>query len=300
MRAETRTYLATALKTIDALRDYWPLTLRQIYYQLVAALVIENNLNEYKRLSRLLSDARLAGELSWDAMEDRSRVLLHSGGWDDYQEFARSEAENFLRGYGRDLLQGQAVRPELWIEKDALSRIAHDVAIDYCIPVIAARGFSSVTFKNDCRKRVLSNVQDGQETVILYFGDLDPSGWEMLPAMLRTLHEDMDLSADLVTGCRYALNPEHVEQYRLPRPIDAIKEKDSRTPKYRKLFGDLAVELDALRPDLLQALVKDAIESNLDLSQFEAERRIEQEELRHLAGMKARIERLLQVQEGAQ
>lgn len=181
----------------------------------------------------------------------------------------RDELNKFLYGYRRDLLQEQPARLEVWLEKDALSRIVHDVAIAYCVPVIAARGFSSTTFKNECRKRILRNAQRGQRTIILYFGDLDSSGWEMLPAMMRTFRERMDLSEDWLVGYRCALNLEQVEQYQLPRSIDAIKEKDSRTPKYRQLFGDLAVELDALRPDLLAGLVRQAIERHLDLSQFQ-------------------------------
>jgi len=294
VREKTRTYLDTVIKTIESMRDYWPLTLRQVYYQLVAALVIENHITEYKRLSTLLSEARLSGELSWETMEDRSRVYLGSGGWLSKSNFARHELNNFLRGYRRDLLQDQPSRLEVWIEKDALSRIVHNVALDYCVPVIAARGFSSTTFKNECRKRILQNDRQDQSTIILYFGDLDPSGWEMLPAMMRTFREKMDLSENQVTGYRRALNLEQVEQYQLPRSIDAIKEKDSRTPKYRRLFGDLAVELDALRPDLLEGLVHQAIEQHLDLSLFQRQQAAEQKDDDELAELKRRIETLIE------
>src|SRR5512144_164521 len=206
MKEKTRTYLDTVIKTVESMRAYWPLTLRQVYYQLVAALVIDNRLNEYKRLSKLLSDARLNGELPWESMEDRSRVYLRSGGWPSKTAFADQQMRNFLEGYRRDLLQHQPARLELWIEKDALSRIVHEVAFTYCVPVIAARGFSSTTFKNECRKRILWNHSQGQRTIILYFGDLDPSGWEMLPAMMRTFREKMDLSEQQVTSYRCALN----------------------------------------------------------------------------------------------
>src|SRR5512144_2138059 len=148
MKEKTRTYLDTVIKTVEGMREYWPLTLRQVYYQLVAALVIDNRLNEYKRLSKLLSEARLTGELPWEAMEDRSRVYLNADGWPSKNDFARQEMRSFLEGYRRDLLQDQPARLEVWIEKDALSRIVHEVAYPYCIPVIAARGFSSTTFKN--------------------------------------------------------------------------------------------------------------------------------------------------------
>ena len=36
-------YLEKIKKILQTLEEYWPLTLRQIYYQLVSALIIENN-----------------------------------------------------------------------------------------------------------------------------------------------------------------------------------------------------------------------------------------------------------------
>ena len=49
--------------------------------------------------------------------------------------------------------------------------------------------------------------------MVLYFGDLDPSGWEMLPAMMETLQNEMKLG-DLVVGERCALTVEQVNAFR--------------------------------------------------------------------------------------
>lgn len=292
MRKKTQTYLNNVLEVMNSLREYWPLTLRQVYYQLVAAGVITNNRNEYQKLSRVLSMARIEGLAPWEAIEDRSRVFMPSGGYDDAEHFKQSELDNFLEGYRRDLLQTQSSRPEIWIEKDALSHIVHEVAVQYCVPVIAAKGFSSTTFKNECRKRVLRNADRGQDTVILYFGDLDPSGWEMLPAMMRTLREDMEL--DMVEEERIALNPEQVDAYSLPIQFDAIKDTDSRAKKYRQQFGDLAVELDALPPHTLKDMVKQAIERTLDLSKFEIEQELEEEDLEVMDDLKEKVTQLVE------
>jgi len=293
MHTKTQTYLKNVIEVLDELRTHWPLTLRQTYYQLVAAGLVENNRNEYQKLSRVLSKARLSGDVPWTALEDRSRTHLNSAGWQDADNFKQYEVEDFLEGYRRDLLQSQSARPEIWVEKDALSRIIHEVARPYCIPVIVARGFSSMSFKNECRNRVVRNANNKQRTVILYFGDLDPSGWEMLPAMMDTLHRDMEMPEDIVSGFRYALTPEQVDHYRLPINPDALKDTDSRAKKYRKRFGSLAVELDALRPDLLQDIVQKAIEENLDLSRFKEEQQIEQQEVSRLSVIKQHIEHVL-------
>lgn len=49
------------------------MTLRQLYYQLVARDVIPNDVAVYKKLSSLLTDARYAGLLDWYALDDLTR-----------------------------------------------------------------------------------------------------------------------------------------------------------------------------------------------------------------------------------
>lgn len=292
MTNNARRQLAPVLEIIEDLRPYWPLTLRQIYYQAVASLMIENRLSEYKKLSRLLTDARMLDLAPWEAMEDRSRLLMKSGGWSDEKCFIDNEAETFLRGYRRDLLQSQKIRPEVWIEKDALSRVCHNAAFPYCVPVIVARGFSSTSFLNDARNRIVANADAGQGTRILFFGDLDPSGVAMLPAVVNRLGE-MGV-ADLFDAERHALTLGHVREFNLPINPNALKEKDSRAKKYREQFGDVAVELDALRPEALAEMVGDAISDCLDMSLFRLEVESEKEELEEIEARRAHVLKVLE------
>ncbi len=279
--------LDTVNAVVDSLRDYWPVTLRQVYYRLVAAGAIANNRNSYGKLSRILTRARLDGLTPWEALEDRSRARLHSGGSFDAAAFIETESAGFLAGYRRDLMQGQEHAIEVWIEKDALSRVCHAAALPYCVPVTVARGFSSVSYLHDAAARIFENAEKGQGTLILYWGDLDPSGWEMLPAMMRTLIDSMGCGG-LVESQRCALTPEQVERFELPKNPDALKDTDSRAAKYRERFGDLAVELDALEPGDLAALVESCIRENLDLSQFERQREIEATEFDRLDAIRGR------------
>ena len=106
---------------------------------------------------------------------------------------------------------------EVWVEKDALSRIVHQAASAYGVPVVVARGFSSVTYVNACRERINRHAWEGQSTWILYLGDLDPSGWEMLPSMMTTLEDEMALGR-LVEAQRIALIPEQVERPPAEKP----------------------------------------------------------------------------------
>jgi hypothetical protein len=82
-------YLSAVKLVLESLKDYWPLTLRQVYYQLVVNGTISNNLREYNKLSRVLTKARLDDLVSWDAIEDRARATLRSAGWQDKDQFVK-------------------------------------------------------------------------------------------------------------------------------------------------------------------------------------------------------------------
>ncbi len=277
MNAKSRAFVMQVRELLDEMESYWPLTLRQIYYQLVSAQIIDNNIHEYQKLSRLLTKARLEGVVPWEAMEDRSRSFEGNTGDQNENTFTEAWIGSFMRGFKRDCLQTQEVALEVWIEKDALSGIVNKVALKYCVPVVVARGFSSMSFKHECRKRVDENMVYDKKTIILYFGDFDPSGWEMLPAMLRTLQDEMELYDD-VEGIRCALTREQVDLYNLPHSPDALKRTDSRAQKFVEQFGEIAVELDAIKPEYLEKMVENAIEDNIDMDLFEEQREIEEKE----------------------
>lgn len=59
----------------------YSLTLRQLYYQFVARDIIPNKQSEYKRLGSIINDARLAGLIDWNAIEDRTRNVRGVSTW---------------------------------------------------------------------------------------------------------------------------------------------------------------------------------------------------------------------------
>jgi hypothetical protein len=104
---------------------------------------------------------------------------------------------------------------------------------------------------------------------MLYFGDLDPSGMEMLTAMEITLRQE--LNAPWIEFKRIALLEEDISTYKLPHNPKALKRTDTRANKHLAAYGELAVELDALRPDVLEQKIRSAIESELDIDAFNQE-----------------------------
>lgn len=261
----------TAREILIELHGYWPLTLRQVYYQLVARQIIPNNAKEYFKLSKILATARIMGLIEWEAIEDRARGIQNAPTYDSGREYA-DLVLNALNHYNRNKVQSQEKRIELWVEKDALSRICFRVASNYGIPVVTAKGFSSVSFVHDLAVRVKNS---SVPTVVLYFGDLDPSGYAMLPTMTQTLHTEMDVPEDMFQGVRCALTLDQVRKFKLPHNPDALKQADPRAKAYVAQFGEMAVELDALTPAALEYIIKVSIEEVLDLSTYADELELE-------------------------
>lgn len=256
---------------LEELTPYYPLTLRQIYYQMVGRGFIPNNVSQYGMLSQLLSQARYDGLVGWEVMEDRKRRLIDLTGWTDCEQFIEGTAGHWLAQYRRDLLQDQEVYLEVWTEKDALSSLFYRAASPFGVSVVVCSGFNSTTFLNSFRER----VQPGKRTIVLYFGDHDPSGKYMVDEDLPGRFADR-LNLD-VTIKAVALNRNQTKG--LVKNPDSFKEKDTRAAWYRDKYGVQAWELDAMRPDQLETITRQAIENEIDLDlyveqvkQFKAER----------------------------
>jgi hypothetical protein len=258
------------LNVAQDLRAYWPLTLRQVYYRLVAAQDIENSRSQYNMLSKVVKWMRIDDRLPWRALEDRSRRVSSKKGFESAEQFIEQEVGYFLNGYSRCLVQNQHKYIEVWCEKDALMSVFEKTVYPYCIRAVVCRGYQSVTFIADFYKRAEQAIMKGQTPVVLYFGDLDPSGVQMLEATIETLEEELDLYG--VEFKRVALNPEHIDLYQLPSDPEAAKVTDPRYKKYADKYGAVAVELDAVHPETLQAMIKMAIESELDMDLFESQK----------------------------
>jgi len=273
------------------LKDYLPVTLRQIHYQLVARELIENTPSQYTMLSQLLKYGRIDGFIPWEAIEDRMRQAFLNQGWADKNEFLKDERDRFLTGYRRHLQQDQENYVEVWLEKYALAGIFERVVNPLCIPLCPTRGFSSVSFLRKLRNRVLTSQKNGQRYVMLYFGDFDPSGDAMLPSMKRTLEVDFKLQN---MGFKHvALKEEHIEQYDLPVKMGAAKVTDPRYRKFVAKYGPRAVELDALSPKILRELIDRAIGKYVDLFKIDQHLKEEEKERPVLDDFRNRVQKFI-------
>jgi hypothetical protein len=187
--------------------------------------------------------------------------------WPDLSNFVSA----VRRSYRRDIWQDQSAYLEVWLEKDALSGIFEEALGPYGVTLNVARGFdgwSSV-------KNAADRYDNGEDVTVLYFGDFDPSGEDMVRSLRERL-ADPDLPNG---GCepeviKSALTFEDIERYQLPP--DFTKGTDSRRAAFVERYGDVAVELDALPSDVLRSRLISEVEARIDLEAL-AETRSAQE-----------------------
>lgn len=154
----------------------YKLTLRQLYYQLVSRDVIPNRQSEYAKLSKVLVEGRMAGQVDWAAIEDRLRVAEKPSSWDSPVEIM----DTVINQYEKPRMKGQANYLEVWVEKDALSGVLSVITEKYHVPILVNRGYSSVSAIYDSYKRFRVALESGQSVKIIYLGDYDPSGMDMI------------------------------------------------------------------------------------------------------------------------
>lgn len=259
--------LYTINEIIDeyAEEDY-TLTLRQLYYQLVSRDIISNNVREYAKLSNLLVKGRMAGVVDWDAIEDRIRVP-HIPYW---VKGVADALDDTIDQYRLDRQEGQDVYLELWVEKDALSGVLRRITEHYHVNLMVNRGYSSCTAMHDAYKRIARQESMGKNATILYLGDHDPSGLDMVRDIQSRL-EEFGATPDVVA---IGLTKAQIKKYN--PPPNPAKITDPRAGDYIAEHGPVSWEVDALNPKTLNDLVKKNIESRIDMDIFEQQ--VQQEE----------------------
>lgn len=263
-------------------QDGYILTLRQLHYQMVSSNWIINHDSAYKKLGGILDDLKYAGIVDWDNIEDRGRR--------PYLPYWVNNVEHALKDtvdqYRVDRQKGQYTTVELWTEKDALSSILRRSTEKYHIQLVVNKGYTSSSAIYNAYQRCVSSIQDNKKIIILYFGDHDPSGLDMI----RDIRDRLEFM--LLNGEHYyliensvisdyfevlpiGLSMEQIKKYNLPP--NPTKLTDSRAKGYIKKFGKTCWEVDALKPQVLTSIVETNIKKIIDISQYNVMMEVEQD-----------------------
>lgn len=232
------------------------LTLRQLYYQFVARDIIENTERSYKNLGNLVTKARNAGLISWQAIEDRNRS--HNTFWTREDDIGLIKELPYHIRFDQWARQDNYV--EVWVEKEALGNVIQKACRPLLVPYMSCKGYLSASEAWRAGRRLKKQKESGKNITIIHLGDHDPSGIDMT----RDNEERLRLYSETynVNVKRIALNMDQIDSY--SPPPNPTKLSDSRAKDYISKFGKESWELDALEPQVLIDLITDTVNPMID------------------------------------
>ncbi len=277
---------------VKAREAFWPLSVRMVHYALLndpplrhaskPSSTYENGLRSYKDLSDLLTRLRQLRLISLGCIDDETRPVTIPDAFSSPAPFIERELSWFLKQFRRNLQQSQPHHIEIVAEKNTVASILRPVAEEYCIPLTIGRGFCSWPPRAWMNKRYRASGK--RKLVVLILSDCDPSGDEIAQSFARSMRDEFGVHH--IHPVRVALTPEQVVEFNLPPQMKA-KRSSSVFKKFVKRHGtDDVYELEALPPERLQSLLRDAIDGVLDIEAFNQEVDAEREDAAHLQGVR--------------
>ena len=239
------------VKIALGLEDEWPVYVRRVLYLAHAAgLYREKNKASYDAVSNVLNRARRAGVLPFHAIKDSVTRMGGGGGYDSPEEWLRLQRWR-AEHYHRAEQEGQASYLVAWCEHRGLADILAPVANEYGVPLIPSGGYDGLAARyHEAEQAVDRDVP----TVVLHLSDLDRDGEQITNVLRRDLP---DLYRDLGGAAGRPLTVE-----RIALTADQAREV---YPDRDRWWG---IQLDAMPTPPLQAILRDAITSRIDLAVY--------------------------------
>jgi hypothetical protein len=252
------------------------ITLRQLHYRLlsVPGLDYENTEADYNRLSALTAEGRRDG--SFPDLRDDTRTIHEPPSWDSPKAAIRWAADV----YRRDRTEGQQRCVVLAGEKTTLLAQLDDWFGDLGPPFVLLRGNPSQTYVDQVAARV---ANDGRPSVLIYAGDLDAKGEDIL----RDFVKRCPVWDDIV---QVAVTENQIGQLGLVVGPGNPKDSTARAFVARHPNLGLAqVEVEAIAPNDLRQLYQDALDAVWDDSAAQRVLDAEDADRRRLVGLAQRM-----------
>ena len=267
-REATQEVLMQVEDILQQYSEYWPLSIRQIFYRLVGIYDYDKTEKAYRRLCEYLGRARRARIIPFEAIRDDGWIRKEPNCYAGPGEFI----DNVIRaaeGFVRDKQAGQANRVYLLAEAAGMIPQLAKVAEPYSIPVMSSGGFDSLTVKYDLAKEAING---DKKAVFLHVGDYDPSGVCIFDSLAADIEAFAGSAAMFI---RIVLTPEQIEYYNLPTA--PAKKTDRRGNNVTD-----TCQAEALPPDELARIVKEAITNLYDMALYDDDCRQEIEDRKEL------------------
>jgi hypothetical protein len=269
---------------INAAHTHGPLTVRQLFYRLVAAGSTDKTEAAYRALKKMVKAVREAGDLDWSLILDNVRTTYGQARYTSPE----AAVDALAREYRRDLMADQDVVVQVWAESDSVASIIWDAVDGYGIRTWVGRGYSSRGFVWDATEAIADADLTGKRIAILHVGDHDPSGEDIYRDLTDTLRlyaaaringltvDDVRCRPALVdavpvTFQRVAVLPEHETAHGLLTAPPKAKD-----PRIGRFTGTGTIEAEAFTTIQLRTLVTNAIEAHIDMAALAGAEAIEE------------------------
>jgi len=250
-KLEMEARLAALCQIVDEQR---PMTVRQVFYQATVRGIVPKTENGYQQVADALGQLRRGGAMPFSWLTDHTRWARKPATFRDVKHALQVTAAF----YRKALWDDSDVYVEVWLEKEALLGVVDPVTREYDVPLMIAKGYPSLSFLHQAASEM---AEEDRPCFIYQFGDHDPSGVDAARATeagLREFAPNAEIHFE-----RVAVTPRQIADWNLPsRPT---KPTDSRAKNWT---GGESVELDAIRPGDLRALVRQVIEKHIDQRQL--------------------------------
>jgi hypothetical protein len=251
------------IEKIKAIIAEYPtaLTIRQIYYRLIARHGYDKTHKAYKNLVELLAMARRARLIDMGAIRDDSSTSYYPRFFHDadhYIDAVRRGIENLRL----DRQKGQPRRLVVMCEAAGMAGQLFDITEKYGIPVLSGGGFDSVTDKH----RLAAQWSRGKQPItVLRIGDYDASGQSMHMALSEDIAAFVQHYKGDVEFVQVAITPDQARERNLPSAPP--KETDNRGAH----FTDSETwQAEALDPNDLAEILESAILERMDMDAYQA------------------------------
>ncbi|MBY5987099.1 hypothetical protein [Roseovarius atlanticus] len=242
-----------------------PVTVRQLFYAATVAGIpgIEKSEAGYNKVQAQCLELRRAGRLPYHCIADATRYMRKPRTFDGWEAALQDTAKL----YRKSLWADSDEEVEIWLEKSALAGVIYPVTSEYDVALMPTGGYTSETFAYGA----VSNIQHTGKTLVIYaLYDFDRSGRD---AALSLQEKVERFGSEFDVPVRFnhlGLTYDQVIDLDLPtRPAKRNSAADRRW-EYR-----FAAELDAIPPDTIRDMVRDAIEGHLPAHELHHLKRIE-------------------------
>jgi hypothetical protein len=238
-------------------------TVRNIAYKLYPKLYGKLLDQKYNTTIKDTVRMRTSEMIPFEQIRESRTKLVDPKGYENVDDFIEHHSiEDCSILYSRNKRPSHKYLFENWYEKETLKPEYERICNKYDIPNLCIRGQAQWSTENKAFKRLT------EDHVILYWGDNDEKGKEILEVVKRDLR---------FLGCKVkdenflwvGVTPEHEKRFKLPENS----------------------KLDGFDLDDLETLIEEVIREHIDVDVYEEILRQEEKDKEYLKGFRLKVEK---------